>query len=62
MYFVMINRRVDDEDETDPRLLYSTSWRFQALEEVEASSLSMIPFMHDIQFASSSGRMKYSRS
>ena len=50
MYFVMINRRVDDEDETDPRLLYGTSWRFQAPEEVEAWSLSMIPFTHDIQF------------
>ena len=46
----MIDRRVDDEDETDPRLLYGTSWRFQAPEEVEAWSLSMIPFMHDIQF------------
>ena len=50
MYFVMIDRRVDDEDETDPRLLYGTSWRFQALEEVEAWSMSMIPFTHDIQF------------
>ena len=50
MYFVMIDRHVDDEDETDPRLLYNTSWRFQALEEVEAWSLAMIPFTHDIQF------------
>ena len=50
MYFVMIDRRVDDEDEMDPRLLYGTSWRFQAPEEVEAWSLSMIPFAHDIQF------------
>ena len=50
MYFVMIDRRVDDEDETDPRLLYSTSWRFQVPEEVEAWSLSMIPFTHDILF------------
>ena len=50
MYFVMIDRCVDDEDKTDPRLLYDTSWRFQALEEVEAWSLSMISFMHDIQF------------
>ena len=50
MYFVMINRRVDNEDETDLRLLYGTSWRFQAPEEVEAWSLSMIPFTHDIQF------------
>ena len=51
MYFVMIDRRVDDEDETDPRLLYGTSWRFQASEEVEAWSLAMIPFSrHDIQF------------
>ena len=50
MYFVMIDKRVDDEDETDPRLLYDTSLRFQAPEEVEAWSLSMIPFTHDIQF------------
>ena len=50
MYFVMINRHIDDEDETDPRLLYGTSWRFQAPEEMEAWSLSMIPFTHDIQF------------
>ena len=50
VYFVMIDRRVDDEDKTDPRLLYSTSWRFVAPEEVEAWSLSMIPFTHDIQF------------
>ena len=50
MYFVMINRCVDDEDKMDPTLLYSTSWRFQALEEVESWSLIMIPFMHDIQF------------
>ena len=50
MYFVMIDTRVDDEDETDPRLLYGTSWRFQAPEEVESWSLAMIPFMHDIQF------------
>ena len=50
MYFVMIDRRMDDEDETDPRLLYGTSWRFQALEEVESWSLAMIPFTHDIQY------------
>ena len=50
MYFVMINRHVDDEDKTDPRLLYGTSWRFQAPEEVESWSLAMIPFTHDIQF------------
>ena len=50
MYFVMIDTRVDDEDKTDPRLLYSTSWRFQAPEEVELWSLAMIPFTHDIQF------------
>ena len=50
MYFVMIDRRVDDKDETDPRLLYSTSWRFQAPEEVEVWSLSMNPFTLDIQF------------
>ena len=50
MYFAMTDRRVDDEDETDPRLLYGTSWRFQALEEVESWSLAMIPFTHDIQF------------
>ena len=50
MYFAMIDRRVDDEEETDPRLLYGTLWRFQAPEEVEAWSLAMIPFTHDIQF------------
>ena len=50
MYFAMIDRRVDDEDETNPRLLYGTSWRFQAPEEVEAWSLTMIPFTHNIQF------------
>ena len=50
MYFVMIDKRVDDEDEMDPRLLYGTSWRFQALEEVESWSLAMILFTHDIQF------------
>ena len=50
MYFAMIDKRVDDEDETDPRLLYGTSWRFQAPEEVESWSLAMIPFTHDIQF------------
>ena len=50
MYFVMIDKRVDDKDKTDPKLLYGTSWRFAAPEEVEAWSLSMIPFMHDIQF------------
>ena len=36
MYFVMIDRHVDDKDETDPRLLYGMSWRFQAPEEVES--------------------------
>ena len=46
----MIDKHVDDKDETDPRLLYGTSWRFQALEEVELWSLAMIPFKHDIQF------------
>ena len=46
----MIDKRVDDEDETDPTLLYGTSWRFQAPEEVEAWSLSMIRFTHNIQF------------
>ena len=50
MYFFMIDRRVDDEDEMDPRLLYGTSRRFVAPEEVEAWSLAMIPFTHDIQF------------
>ena len=50
MYFFMIRRRVDVEEETDPRLIYGTSWRFVALEEVEAWSLAMIPFMHNIQF------------
>ena len=50
MYFAMIDTRIDDEDETNPRLLYVTSWRFQAPEEVESSSLAMITFTHDIQF------------
>ena len=50
IYFVMIDKHVDDEEETNPRLLYGTSWRFQAPEEVEAWSLAMIPFTHDIQF------------
>ena len=50
MYFVMIDKRVDDKEEMDPRLLYGTSWRFQASEEVESWSLAMIPFTHDIQF------------
>ena len=50
MYFVMIDKRVDDEEETNPRLLYGTSWRFQAPEEVESWSLAMILFTHDIQF------------
>ena len=50
MYFVMIDKCVDNEDETDLRLLYGTSWRFQAPEEVESWSLAMIPFTHDIQF------------
>ena len=31
MYFFMIERRVDDNDETDPRLIYGMSWRFVAL-------------------------------
>ena len=50
MYFAMIDRCVDDKEETDPRLLYGTSWRFQAPDEVEPWSLAMIPFIHDIQF------------
>ena len=36
MYFFMIKRRVDDKEGTDPRLIYGTSWRFVAPEEVEA--------------------------
>ena len=50
MYFFMVERCVDDEEEMDPRLIYRTSWRFVAPEEVEAWSLPMIPFTHDIQF------------
>ena len=50
MYFFMIERRVDDKDKMDLRLIYGTSWRFVALEEVEAWSLAMIPFTLDIQF------------
>ena len=46
MYFAMIDKRVDDEDEMDPRLLYGTSWRFQAPEEVESWSLAMIISIH----------------
>ena len=49
MYFAMINKRVDDEEEMDPRL-YGTSWRFQAPDEVEFWSLATIPFTHNIQF------------
>ena len=45
MYFAMIDKHVDDEDKTDPRLLYGTSWRFQAPEEMESWSLAMIPFI-----------------
>ena len=48
MYFVMIERHVDDKEETDLRLIYRMSWRFIDPEEVEAWSISMIPFMHDI--------------
>ena len=46
----MIKRCVDDDDETDPRLIYETSWRIVAPEKVEAWNLAMIPFTHDIQF------------
>ena len=48
IYFFMIDKHVDDEEETDSTLLYGTSWRFVALKKVEAWSLAMIPFTHDI--------------
>ena len=48
MYFFMIERRVDDKEETDPRLIYGNSWRFVAPEEVEAWSFAMNLFTHDI--------------
>ena len=50
LYRNIIERRVDDEEEIDLRLVYGTSWRFIALEEVEAWSLAKIQFTHDIQF------------
>nr|PNR31764.1 hypothetical protein PHYPA_025887 [Physcomitrium patens] len=50
MYLDKLDRRADDDDETDPRLIYGTSWKFFDPEELEAWSLAMIPFTHDIQF------------
>nr|PNR52876.1 hypothetical protein PHYPA_009251 [Physcomitrium patens] len=50
MYLDKLDRRADDDDETDPRLIYGTSWKFFDPEELEAWSLVMIPFTHDIQF------------
>nr|PNR28878.1 hypothetical protein PHYPA_027570 [Physcomitrium patens] len=50
MYLDKLDRRADDDDETHPRLIYGTSWKFFDPEELEAWSLAMIPFTHDIQF------------
>nr|PNR63283.1 hypothetical protein PHYPA_001708 [Physcomitrium patens] len=50
MYLDKFDRRADDDDETDPWLIYGTSWKFFDLEELEAWSQAMIPFTHDIQF------------
>ncbi|XP_024357441.1 uncharacterized protein [Physcomitrium patens] len=50
MYLDKLDRRADDDDETDPRLIYGTSWKFFDPEELEAWSLAMIPFTQDIQF------------
>nr|PNR25993.1 hypothetical protein PHYPA_031240 [Physcomitrium patens] len=50
MYLDKLDQRADDDDETDPRLIYGTSWKFFDPEELEAWSLAMIPFTHDIQF------------
>ena len=51
IYYYMIERRVDDLEETDPKLIYGDSWSFYDLDEVEAWSLAMIPVTHDIEFA-----------
>ena len=51
MYCYMIERRADDLEETDPKLIYGDSWSFCDPDEVEAWSLAMIPVTHDIQFA-----------
>ena len=51
MYCYMIERRADDLDETDPKLIYGYSWSFNNPDEVKAWSLAMIPFTHDIQFS-----------
>nr|PNR52963.1 hypothetical protein PHYPA_009338 [Physcomitrium patens] len=50
MYLDKLDRRADDDDETDPWLIYGTSWKFFDPEELEAWSLAMIPFTHNIQF------------
>nr|PNR26859.1 hypothetical protein PHYPA_030340 [Physcomitrium patens] len=50
MYLDKLDWRADDDDETDLRLIYGTSWKFFDPEELEAWSLAMIPFTHDIQF------------
>ena len=47
----MIERRADDLEETDLKLINGDSWSFYDPEEVEAWSLAMIPVTHDIQFA-----------
>ena len=51
MYCYMIERRADDLEETDPKLIYNDSWSFCDPDEVEVWSLAMIPVMHNIQFA-----------
>ena len=51
MYCYMIERRADDLEESDPKLIYGDSWSFYNPGEVEARSLAVIPITHDIQFA-----------
>ena len=51
MYCYMIERRADDLEEIDPKLIYGDSWSFCDPDEMEAWSLVMIPITHDIQFA-----------
>ena len=51
MYCYMIEKRADDLEEIDPKLIYGDFWSFCDLDEVEAWSLAMIPLTHDIQFA-----------
>ena len=48
MYCYMIERRIGDLEETDPKLIYGKSWSFCNPEEVEAWSLAMIPITHNI--------------